>query len=180
MRRGAQHVVVCRRDCGQGTAAPCYVPGDGGTCAAAQRGDQRSAGVQEVPSASALKRDQGRHLRRRARGCQIGFGAAVGSEIFLRQVDPARAQVLGHVLPVLDQLQCSAHLVGTGGRGRRGGAEDVQDDPADRVRRQTAVTEQVVERLVARNKRVLPVWLDEGGQEPDRDPAVVDETGGPA
>ena len=87
---------------------------------------------------------------------------------------PAGPQVLGHVLPVLGELQRGAHQVGEPFPVRCGGAEDVQHDPADRVGRQAAVTEQLGEGLVAGDPLVLAVRLDQveerlGGDRVPRD-----------
>jgi hypothetical protein len=78
-----------------------------------------------------------------------------------RRSSAARPQVLGHVLPVLGQLEGGADQVGQFLAPRRGHPEHVQHDPADRVGRQLAVTEQSGERLVPGDGLVLPVRLYE-------------------
>ena len=81
-------------------------------------------------------------------------------------------QVLGHVLPVLGQLQRGADGIGQLGPRRGEAAEDVEHDPAHRVGRQAAVAEQVLEGLVTGNGLVLPVGLDQVEEGLHRDPAV--------
>ena len=108
-------------------AAPCSVPTSGG--ALVQEPFERSAS-NVIRSRTALG---GHRLR------QVRLGHAVAFMSSARQVDPAVAEILDHVLAVLDELQSSADVIGGRDalRGRR--AHDVQDHLADRVGRQLAV-----------------------------------------
>ena len=60
------------------------------------------------------------------------------------QVDAVAAEVLGDVLEVLDDLQGGADRVGAPDALGGGGAGDAEDEPADGVRGQLAVGQQVV------------------------------------
>lgn len=77
------------------------------------------------------------------------------------QVDAVAAEVLGHVLEVLDDLERRAHRVGAAdplGRGRSG---DGEDQTADGVRGEFTVGEQIVVGLVPLDELVLAVGRDQ-------------------
>jgi hypothetical protein len=83
------------------------------------------------------------------------------AEIILRQVDAASAPVLGHVLPVLDQLQCATNLVGQNQLLGAAGTDDLQHNASDGGGRQPAVLHQLVKRLVAHDVLILQICLDQ-------------------
>ena len=79
-----------------------------------------------------------------------------------RQVDPTQIQIARHVLQEVDELETGADVV----RPRRellvaGAAENPQNEPPDRIRRQRAVRLQVGPGLVLGDALVLPVALDQ-------------------
>ena len=83
-----------------------------------------------------------------------------------------RRVVLGDVLPVLGELQRGADAVGERDPVGRRRAEDVQDELADRVRREVAVVDELVERLVRGLPLVAPVRLDQPLERPARQVAA--------
>ena len=76
--------------------------------------------------------------------------------------------ILCHVLPVLGELQRGANAVGERDPVGCGGSEDVEHELADRVRREVAVADEVVERQVRGLCLVLPVRLDQPLERPAR------------
>ena len=92
--------------------------------------------------------------------------AAEALEVLQRQVDPVLAQILGHVLAVLGQLQRRADPVGELDTSRRGHAEDPQHELADRVCRERAVALQLGPGAVAAAALIEPVGLDQPRKAP--------------
>ena len=83
---------------------------------------------------------------RRARRASSSLGAAEALEVLLRQVDAPAAEVLGHVLAVLGQLQRRADPIRERDPLRLGAAEDAEHDLADGVGRERAVVPQLLPR----------------------------------
>ena len=92
-----------------------------------------------------LERDQLPYLRAGRPGVEVGRDDAEAIEVLGREVDAPGGAVLRHVLPVLGELQRRAHLVGERDPVGCRGAEDVQDELADGVRREVAVGHELVE-----------------------------------
>ena len=107
------------------------------------------------------------------RHAKVGVGATAAQglradaeppQLVLRQVDaPVRplAEIDADILPVIDELQGRTDRVGTAQVLRRGGAEQMQQQPPDRVGRAAAVVQQFGVVGVA----VLDRVLREGGEQ---------------
>src|SRR5581483_12470623 len=100
-------------------AASADVSRDGDACAAAEHPDERRAAVEERARAIDLEGEQS--FVRLARELPWDHTEAV--EAVRRQVDASALVVLVHVLPVLEQLQRRADVVGAGDAIRRRDAE---------------------------------------------------------
>src|SRR6266699_6549569 len=160
-RGSSQHVMLLRPDGGQRRPAAGQVARDRQPGSAAQRADQRRTLVEQARGAVGFEDHQLPHGRARGRRGQVRLRAAVPLQVLTWQVYPPVAQVLGHILPMLGQLQGSADAIGEGDAFRRGDAEEVEYDLANGVRGQLAVLRQVGERPVAGDLLVLPVGLDQ-------------------
>lgn len=135
---------------------------------------QGGAFIQEVSGAFRFVRNQCAHLCACVRGGEIGFGDAEALHVLGGQVDAVAAEVLGHVLEVLDDLQCGADRVRAADPLGCGGAGDAEHEPADRVRRQFAVGEEVLVGGVAADDLVLAVGLDEAEEGRGREAVAPD------
>jgi hypothetical protein len=145
---------------------------DGQPRAPPKRSDERRSLPEQRPPALYLERDQcphalgGRHRR------EIRLVAAEACQVLPGQVDASAHQILAHVLEVLRHLEAAADRVGEGHAIRCRGAEDVKDHVADRVGRQGAVAEQVVERGVGAHGLIHSIRLDELVEGRGRDPRL--------
>src|SRR5205807_8286688 len=100
--------------------------------------------------------------------------AAEAIEVLGGDVHAAAPEVLGHVLPMLDQLQAAAHRVGEAQAVRGGRVEDVQHQAPDRVGGELAVGQEVLDGLVRVDLLVLAVGGDQGAQRGGGDVAGAD------
>jgi hypothetical protein len=75
---------------------------------------------------------------------------------------------------VLGQLQPAADRVGEPHALGRRRAEDVEHEVADRIGRELAVAEQVVDRLVGRYALILAIGVDQPAEGLRGDPALAD------
>ena len=105
---------------------------------------------------------------------EVVVGAAEAGEVVLWQVDATRGEVLADVLQVFDDLQPAADVVGEAGEVGIGDPEDGEHDATDRVGRQPAVVEQLVERGVAVLALVAAVGLDEIPERGEVEPVAPD------
>ena len=147
-RRSAQRVEPAVGDGVEGGLAAGPEAGDRPPGPAAQ-GARRGAPPSRMPAGPGhLEGHQGPQGRATPAGRPVSSSAGdpEAGQVVGRQVDPAGAGVLGDVLPVFGQLQPGADRRRTSPCCQwRGGAEGGQDQPSDRVGRQAAVVDQVVE-----------------------------------
>src|SRR5215471_16052268 len=172
--RPAQDVVAALPDRLERGASAGHVTGDGEPCHAGQRAGQRGALVEQGAGAIRLEGHQLDDVRARGGFRQVLLADVEGGKVLPRQVDPAVAEVLGNVLPVLNELQSSADVIGETQPLRRGGANNVQHHLADRVGGQLAVPYEVVVGRVARDELILAVGLNEVVERLARDAALLD------
>ncbi len=95
-------------------------------------------------------------------------------EVLPGQVDSAGGIVLGHVLHMLDDLQRRADPVRQLDPVRGADAEDTEHHVSHRIGGQGAVTQQVIEGVVAGDQLVLPVGRDEPAERLRRQTAFPD------
>ena len=140
-----------------------------------QAGHQGRAVIEPLASPGRLERHQRPGLERGAaggtrpaavdivsgRGDQLLDGHTEPAHVVLRQVHPPDDGVFGHVLPVFDELEPCAYAVGPLQPSGGGVTEDGEHRPPDRVGRQPAVADEILEALVPVNVLVLPVGLDQ-------------------
>src|SRR4051794_6622566 len=144
-------------DRGEGRPAPGYERHDRQSRTPGQGGYERGATVEERTRALDLEGDQGPDALGRRRGHEVRFLASEPREVLLQQVDAAAAEVLAHVLEVLGDLEGAADRVRELDALRRRRVEYVEDHVADRVGRELAVAEQVLEGGVGARRLVHPV-----------------------
>lgn len=124
-------------------------------------GDQQKALAEEVPRPGDLKAEEPDERRGDVSQEQVFLRGAEAFEVGLGEIDTVLAEVHGDVLPEVGQLERGADAVRQPSQAGIAQAEQVKDDPAHRVRRVTAVMEQVVKGGVAAGRDIHP----EGGQE---------------
>src|SRR6516165_8083886 len=174
LRRPAQDVVAALPDRLERGASAGHITGDGEPCHAGERADERRALVEQGAGSIRFEGHQLDDVRSRGRFRQVLLADVEGGKVLPRQVDPAVAEVLGNVLPVLNELQSSADVIGETQPLRRGGANNVQHHLADRVGGQLAVLYEVLVGLVARDELILAVGLNEVVERLARDAALLD------
>ena len=108
-----------------------------------------------------FERDKTSDGSARGRRVEVGDRHAEPGQILQREVDPTGPPILGDVLAVLDDLQRGADPIGELGPLGRACVEHLEHDPADRVRRQLAVFDQVLVRRVGLDLLVDEVRLDQ-------------------
>jgi hypothetical protein len=125
---------------------------------------RRTRSAQKQPLATHL---EAHHLANGGAGgrcAQIGLGAAEAGEVFRGEVDAIPREVLGHVLPMLCELEGGADRVGEidpfGGRR----PEDVQDEESDRRRRQLTVAAQCFEGRISPHGLIAAVGFDQSAK----------------
>jgi hypothetical protein len=107
------------------------------------------------------------HLSELGRELAVGdlsFRNSEAAQAFEGQIDTALGEINCHVLPEIRKLQGSARAVGKALALFVSIATDVEDDAAHRVGRVAAITEDVIERLVAMYRLVLPKGLEKIGE----------------
>jgi uncharacterized protein len=132
---------------------------------AAKRPDERDAACQQPPCARDLEGHQLSERLGPPGSREIAFSDAEAGHVGLGKVDTSSAEVFSDILPVLGQLERGTDTVRkrdpVGGRS----AEHAEDELSDRIGREPAVPDEVVERGVAVDTLVDPVRLD---QAPER------------
>ena len=163
---------------GQGVKG-CVPAGDeagyGHSKSSRQAGHKWRAVIEPLASPGGLERHQRPGLERCAaggarpaavdivsrRGDQLVDGHTEPAHVVLRQVHPPDDGVFGHVLPVFNELEPCAYAVGPLQPSGGGVTEDGEHRPPDRVGRQPAIADEILEALVPVNVLVLPVGLDQ-------------------
>ncbi len=168
LRRAGQHVVVCRCDRIERGAAAADVARDGESGAAAKPADERCALVEHAAGAVDLELHQRPEPWAGRLAAEVFGRDAEAVEVLGGKVDAPGGVILRHVLPVLCELERGANAVGERDPVGSGGSEDVEDELADRVGREVAVPDEVLERPVRGLCLVSPVGLDQPIERPAR------------
>ena len=171
--RCREHVETDGLDGGELGEAPADEPCHGEARSAREQADERCAGPDQPRRPAALEAHQPAEGRGRgARGDDRLVDAEAG-QVLLRQVDAPGREVLGDVLPVLDELQPGADPIGELDRERIGTAEDGEHQVPHRVGGEPAVRLELLVRRVAADHLVLAVRRHEVGEglPPDADGA---------
>ncbi len=110
---------------------------------------------------SGLETNQRSQLGRTGRRGEVVLGAADVLQARDRQIDPAARVVLGHVLEVLDDLQRGADPLGEPDVVRRGLPQKVKNQAAERVGREPAILQELIEERDPQIEPIASVGLDQ-------------------
>ena len=163
-----EHVVVGGDDRVECGVTARHEAGDGDAGLHRQRGDEVAARVEQQARPVDLERHEPAHVAVGERSGEVVVGAPELGEVLLGQVHPPGGVVLGDVLEVLDDLEPAADVVGPAQHVVAADAERAEHQTADRVGRQAAVVEQVVEREVADLLLVAAVGRDQVAEQGER------------
>lgn len=173
-RRPAEHVVARPLDGVERGPASGDERRDRERRAAAQGAHERKPFVEQRARPVDLERDQRPQPAARRGLREVALVAAEASHVGGRNIDPAAGRILGHVLPVLGELEPAADRIGKAEALGRRRAEDMEHEVADGVGRELAVGEEVVDRLVALDLLILAVGVDQPAEGLGGDPAFAD------
>src|SRR5665647_3525355 len=120
-----------------------------------QRSAQRRARVDQRARALDLKPHQGRPSARSFAARDLALGYIETQHLVLRQIDAVFAPIDFHVLPEVDQLQAAADRIRMREVWFGGGVEQMQQQPAYRVGRASAVLHEFGKVRIARLDDVL-------------------------